>query len=88
MWQKSISSNVWKNSCKSLCKRQKFSLKNQCTIHEQKVYSKENKNIFLKQTWDFPGSPVVKDLCFVGDTGSIPGESKIPHAACVAKKIN
>ena len=42
--------------------------------------------IFLKQTREFPGSPVVKDLCFVGDTGSIPGESKIPHAACVAKE--
>ena len=36
-----------------------------------------------KQSWDFPGSPVVKSLSSnAGDTGSIPGQgTKIPHAA-------
>ena len=35
-----------------------------------------------KETQDFPGGPVVKNLpCNAGDTGSIPGQgTKIPHA--------
>ena len=34
-----------------------------------------------KQSWDLPGSPVVKSLSSnAGDTGSIPGQgTKIPH---------
>ena len=36
-----------------------------------------------KQSWDLPGSPVVKSLSSnAGDTGSIPGQgTKIPHAS-------
>ena len=36
-----------------------------------------------KQSWDFPGNPVVKSLpSNAGDTGSIPDQgTKIPHVA-------
>ena len=38
------------------------------------------RRVKLTKCWDFPGSPVVKNLPFnVGDKGSIPGQvSKIP----------
>ena len=36
-----------------------------------------------KQKWDFPGSPVVKNLpSNAGDVGSIPGQrTEIPHTS-------
>ena len=38
--------------------------------------------IFINNTWDFPGGPVVENLpSNAGDVGSNPGQgTKIPHA--------
>ena len=37
---------------------------------------------YFKNSWDFPGGPVVKNPpCNAGDKGSVPGwGAKIPHA--------
>ena len=48
-------------------------------VQKPKGYKKE----YFKESWDFPGGPVVKNLPYnAGDAGSIPGQgTKIPRAS-------
>ena len=50
---------------------------------KQKMLRGTSKNWAIKESWDFPGSPVVKTLpSNAKDAGSIPGQgTKIPLAA-------
>ena len=50
------------------------------TVNLEVLPTKQNR-VLIRNIWDFPGGPVVKDPpSKAGDVGSIPGQgTKIPH---------